>query len=92
MEPFGMPTVLLTPAVQEPGACFHSCPYNPLQTAGATGGVGKRVVQRLLLSGMHVRALVRYIAKAEEMLVSDRYHTRTACVIDHQISFRSFEC
>jgi len=37
---------------------------------GATGGVGKRVVQRLLQRGRVVRALVRDVAKAKELLVS----------------------
>ena len=37
--------------------------------AGATGGVGRRVVQRLLAAGKHVRALVRDAAKARLMLV-----------------------
>lgn len=38
--------------------------------AGATGGVGKRVVARLLAAGKHVRALVRDLEKAKNMLVS----------------------
>lgn len=38
--------------------------------AGATGGVGKRVVQRLLAEGKVVRALVRDVDKAKELLVS----------------------
>ena len=37
---------------------------------GATGGLGKRVVQRLLLQGRHVRALVRDVSKAKQLLVS----------------------
>ncbi|MFB2897910.1 CIA30 family protein [Aerosakkonemataceae cyanobacterium BLCC-F50] len=36
--------------------------------AGATGGVGKRVVKRLLERGYSVRALVRNVEKAREML------------------------
>lgn len=35
---------------------------------GATGGVGKRVVARLLARGCRVRALVRDLAKARELL------------------------
>ena len=38
--------------------------------AGATGGVGKRVVQQLLAEGRRVRALVRDLDKARDMLVS----------------------
>lgn len=37
--------------------------------AGATGGVGKRVVAQLLAGGRHVRALVRDVAKARSLLV-----------------------
>jgi NAD(P)-dependent dehydrogenase (short-subunit alcohol dehydrogenase family) len=37
--------------------------------AGATGGVGKRVVQKLLSQGRVVRALVRDVGKAQELLV-----------------------
>ncbi|MEM8674751.1 MAG: CIA30 family protein [Cyanobacteria bacterium P01_G01_bin.67] len=36
--------------------------------AGATGGVGKRVTQKLLAQNYHVRALVRDAAKARKML------------------------
>lgn len=36
--------------------------------AGATGGVGKRVVKRLLERGYSTRALVRNVEKAQEML------------------------
>ena len=36
--------------------------------AGATGGVGKRVVQRLLERGYKVRSLVRDADKAREIL------------------------
>ncbi|MBE9200522.1 MULTISPECIES: CIA30 family protein [unclassified Nodularia (in: cyanobacteria)] len=39
--------------------------------AGATGGVGKRVVQRLLERGEKVRALVRDIEKARSILGDD---------------------
>lgn len=42
-----------------------------LFAAGATGGVGKRVVQRLLAQGRVVRALVRDVDKAKELLVSN---------------------
>jgi putative NADH-flavin reductase len=38
--------------------------------AGATGGVGKRVVQQLLAQGRVVRALVRDVDKAKQLLVS----------------------
>jgi hypothetical protein len=38
--------------------------------AGATGGVGKRVVQQLLAQGRVVRALVRDVEKAKQLLVS----------------------
>lgn len=37
--------------------------------AGATGGVGKRVVEQLLARGRRVRALVRDVPKATELLV-----------------------
>jgi len=39
--------------------------------AGATGGVGKRVVRRLLEGGYQVRCLVRDIAKARAILSDD---------------------
>ncbi|AFZ04096.1 CIA30 family protein [Calothrix sp. PCC 6303] len=39
--------------------------------AGATGGVGKRVVQRLLQQGYRVRCLVRDIEKARNILGND---------------------
>ncbi|BAY30272.1 NADH:ubiquinone oxidoreductase complex I intermediate-associated protein 30 [Nostoc carneum NIES-2107] len=39
--------------------------------AGATGGVGKRVVKRLLERGYHVRCLVRDIEKARTILGND---------------------
>jgi uncharacterized protein YbjT (DUF2867 family) len=39
---------------------------------GATGGVGRRVVALLLQRGKRVRALVRDVAKAKEMLVGGR--------------------
>lgn len=42
-----------------------------VMVAGATGGVGKRVVERLLGEGRRVRALVRDVDKARGMLVSD---------------------
>lgn len=38
---------------------------------GATGGVGKRVVAQLLSQGKKVRALVRDVKKAKELLVSN---------------------
>lgn len=43
-----------------------------IMVAGATGGVGKRVVVRLLAAGKHVRALVRDLEKGKAMLVSHR--------------------
>ncbi len=46
---------------------FPRCPAPIL--AGATGGVGRRVVERLLAGGKHVRALVRDVEKAKTMLV-----------------------
>jgi uncharacterized protein YbjT (DUF2867 family) len=39
--------------------------------AGATGGVGKRVVKKLLTQGYHVRCLVRDIEKAKPILGDD---------------------
>ena len=39
--------------------------------AGATGGVGKRVVKKLIAQGYHVRCLVRDIAKARTILGDD---------------------
>lgn len=46
--------------------------YRPY--TGATGGVGKRVVERLLQSGKHVRALARDVAKARTLLVRMTRH------------------
>ncbi len=43
--------------------------------AGATGGVGKRVVQTLLNKGKAVRALVRDEQKARTLLVGYTKHT-----------------
>lgn len=37
--------------------------------AGATGGVGKRVVEQLLQQGYKTRALVRDVSKAQQLLV-----------------------
>jgi uncharacterized protein YbjT (DUF2867 family) len=48
--------------------------------AGATGGVGKRVVQQLLAGGRCVRALVRDVAKARSLLV--RCHEAAACAAE----------
>ncbi|KXZ46130.1 hypothetical protein GPECTOR_46g199 [Gonium pectorale] len=45
-----------------------------IMVTGATGGVGRRVVSRLLAAGKHVRALVRDLEKAKVMLAGD---TRT---------------
>ena len=42
-----------------------------LPLSGATGGLGRRVVHKLLQAGKHVRALVRDVAKAQELLVSE---------------------
>lgn len=42
-----------------------------VMVTGATGGVGKRVVQMLLARGRRVRALVRDVPKARELLVSE---------------------
>ncbi|GAX82458.1 hypothetical protein CEUSTIGMA_g9885.t1 [Chlamydomonas eustigma] len=39
-----------------------------IMVTGATGGVGRRVVERLLSAGKHVRALVRDVEKARELL------------------------
>ncbi|GLI71468.1 hypothetical protein VaNZ11_016695 [Volvox africanus] len=39
-----------------------------IMVTGATGGVGRRVVARLLAAGKHVRALVRDLDKAKTML------------------------
>ncbi|PNH08398.1 hypothetical protein TSOC_005030 [Tetrabaena socialis] len=39
-----------------------------IMVTGATGGVGRRVVARLLAAGKHVRALVRDVDKAKAML------------------------
>ncbi|GLC61057.1 hypothetical protein PLESTB_001711400 [Pleodorina starrii] len=39
-----------------------------IMVTGATGGVGRRVVSRLLAAGKHVRALVRDVEKAKSML------------------------
>ena len=39
--------------------------------AGATGGVGKRIAERMLAKGWKVRALVRDVPKAEGMLGKD---------------------
>lgn len=48
----------------------RGCPSHAmLVRAGATGGVGKRVVQQLLDRGRRVRVLVRDVPKAKELLV-----------------------
>ncbi|GFR44551.1 hypothetical protein Agub_g5822 [Astrephomene gubernaculifera] len=39
-----------------------------IMVTGATGGVGRRVVSRLLAAGKHVRALVRDLDKARQLL------------------------
>lgn len=44
----------------------------PSAAVGATGGVGKRVVQLLLAQGRVVRALVRDMDKAKQLLVGGR--------------------
>ncbi|MEW5307468.1 MAG: hypothetical protein WDW36_009863 [Sanguina aurantia] len=41
-----------------------------IMVTGATGGVGKRVVEVLLASGKHVRALARDVSKARALLSS----------------------
>ncbi|KAF5827867.1 hypothetical protein DUNSADRAFT_18603 [Dunaliella salina] len=41
-----------------------------IMVTGATGGVGKRVVAKILQAGKHVRALVRDAPKAQELLSS----------------------
>eukprot|EP00887_Chlorella_sp_A99_P004628 scaffold4.g4628.t1 len=50
------------------GAMAAPAPGGVVLVAGATGGVGKRVVEQLLKRGQRVRALVRDVPKAEEML------------------------
>jgi len=47
--------------------------------AGATGGVGKRVVQTLLNKGKAVRALVRDEQKARKLLVGYKTCTCWLC-------------
>ncbi|MEL7420146.1 MAG: NAD(P)H-binding protein, partial [Cyanobacteria bacterium J06555_3] len=54
---------------------FDNSPSQPHQqnkmtilVAGATGGVGKRVVQKLLAQNYQVRALVRDVARAKSIL------------------------
>lgn len=51
--------------------CINSgnTPERSLQNAGATGGVGKRVVEVLLQQGRAVRALVRDEQKGKILLV-----------------------
>lgn len=49
--------------------------------AGATGGVGKRVVQALLNKGKAVRALVRDEQKARKLLVGYARHVCVCCAM-----------
>ena len=49
--------------------------------AGATGGVGKRVVQTLLNKGKAVRALVRDEQKARKLLVGYARHVHVCCAV-----------
>lgn len=55
---------------------------NIVMVAGATGGVGKRVVSLLLQQGKHVRALVRDVDKAKEMYsdITEQELPETACL------------
>eukprot|EP00879_Flechtneria_rotunda_P004268 GHRR01004517.1.p1 GENE.GHRR01004517.1~~GHRR01004517.1.p1 ORF type:complete len:573 (+),score=177.05 GHRR01004517.1:347-2065(+) len=60
------PVLTLLPAL---GALNGSAPSsNVVLVTGGTGGVGKRVVQRLLARGRVVRALVRDVPKAKQLL------------------------
>ena len=55
---------------------MHSCYQldpDALLHSGATGGVGKRVVQALLRKGKAVRALVRDENKASKLLVGPTF-------------------
>lgn len=61
------PTVPGAPELQGQHTCC---------VTGATGGVGKRVVQTLLQKGKAVRALVRNENKARSLLVSHSFGSR----------------
>ena len=50
-------------------ACLLPLTNARLYIAGATGGVGSRVVGALLRKGYNVRAVVRDVAKARKILV-----------------------
>jgi uncharacterized protein YbjT (DUF2867 family) len=65
-------------ALTQPGAAVmtqpHSLPHSStavILVAGATGGVGRRVVKLLQAQGHTVRALVRDLQRAREMLGAD---------------------
>lgn len=64
---------VLAPGVRDaqgiPQSPTAGAPQGVVMVVGATGGVGSRVVRMLLQQGTTVRALVRDVAKATELLV-----------------------
>ncbi|GAB4824163.1 hypothetical protein N2152v2_011209 [Parachlorella kessleri] len=62
------PIISGSPAGSSSAASEHSAEQGVVMVAGATGGVGKRVVALLLERGRRVRALVRDVEKARGML------------------------
>ncbi|WIA33798.1 hypothetical protein OEZ86_006910 [Tetradesmus obliquus] len=63
--------ITLLPASGVPyGVAVTGSAANVVLVTGATGGVGKRVVQQLLAQGRVVRALVRDVDKAKQLLGS----------------------
>eukprot|EP00877_Chromochloris_zofingiensis_P004047 jgi/Chrzof1/13643/Cz08g05160.t1 len=61
-------TLLTSPGSSTAAAQQQSSEEGVILVTGATGGVGKRVVQRLLGQGRRVRALVRDVNKAKQLL------------------------
>lgn len=64
---------MLAPGVRDAQGSQQGTSAGPARdvvlVVGATGGVGSRVVRALLQEGTTVRALVRDVAKATELLV-----------------------
>lgn len=68
-QPAGAEGVIL-PLIKGPPAPAGAADQGVVLVTGATGGVGKRVVQNLLAEGRRVRALVRDVEKARGLLAS----------------------